>query len=157
MKRAFTLIDILVTLAIVAVLIAILLPSLRHARDAARLVKCTSNLSQLRTSMMIYVDAYNTTPIWNEYPEDDERLTIEPASAVWLCPSDPDKGVNRRGGLTSYDASGIRNMRYHSMKGHGFDSTAMLPNTIAVAWDYQKVHAGLRNRVFVDGSIRRVP
>ncbi|MBI1368440.1 MAG: prepilin-type N-terminal cleavage/methylation domain-containing protein [Planctomycetes bacterium] len=45
-RRAFSLIELLVVVSIVALLVAILLPSLRQARYAARLTVCASNLHQ---------------------------------------------------------------------------------------------------------------
>jgi prepilin-type N-terminal cleavage/methylation domain-containing protein len=46
-RPGFTLIEVLVVVAIIALLVSILLPSLAQAREAARIVKCTSNLSNL--------------------------------------------------------------------------------------------------------------
>ena len=53
-KPAFSLIELLVVVAIVALLLAILLPSLARAREQARLVTCQSNLHQIGTSVVTY-------------------------------------------------------------------------------------------------------
>ncbi len=159
-RKGFTLVEVLVVLAILAVLISLLAPSLRHARDSARLTRCTSNLTQIRAAMMVYVDAYREAPVWNEYPEDSERWSVEPTQGVWVCPSDPDKGVNRRGGLTSYDASGFRNMMYHATRPRraaGITQAETTPHLLAVAWDYGPVHFGKRNLVYAVGKPRLVP
>lgn len=53
-QKAFTLIEILVVVAIIALLVAILLPSLRAARQQANTVMCASNLRQLMTGANLY-------------------------------------------------------------------------------------------------------
>jgi len=55
-RRAFTLIELLVVVSIIALLIAILLPSLSRARKQARRVVCASNLRSLVTAVHVYAN-----------------------------------------------------------------------------------------------------
>lgn len=56
--RAFTLIEILVVIAVIALLVGILLPALGGARRAAQSVKCLSNTRQLTTAHTLYINDF---------------------------------------------------------------------------------------------------
>jgi prepilin-type N-terminal cleavage/methylation domain-containing protein len=58
-RKGFTLIELLVVIAIIAILAAILFPVFAKAREAARKTSCSSNLKQIATGMLMYVQDYD--------------------------------------------------------------------------------------------------
>jgi len=56
MKRGFTVTELLVVVAIIAILAAMLLPVLSHAKGAAKKTVCINNLRQIDLALVMYVD-----------------------------------------------------------------------------------------------------
>ncbi len=61
-RRGFTLIEVLVVVAIIALLAAILLPSMHRARKQARRTLCANNLHQLSLALTTYRESYREFP-----------------------------------------------------------------------------------------------
>ncbi len=58
-RRAFNMLELLVIIAIIALLMAILLPSMRKAKSSARQLICAQNLRQWSIAWQMYRDEYN--------------------------------------------------------------------------------------------------
>jgi len=68
-KTAFTLIEVLVVVAIIALLVGILLPSLASARTQARRVTCATQLHQVGVAMVAYMqDSRDRMPYVSDMP-----------------------------------------------------------------------------------------
>ena len=119
--RAFTLVELLMVIAIIGILIAILLPSLMAARRAANAVTCASNMRQITAALITYSVAYNgyfppNTATEDLYWFDKERIgryirtkidlpDESIAGGVMVCPSDVE-GATRSYSMNTF-ASGV--------------------------------------------------
>jgi prepilin-type N-terminal cleavage/methylation domain-containing protein/prepilin-type processing-associated H-X9-DG protein len=66
LRRAFTLIELRVVIAIIALLVAILLPALAGAREAAQQTVCLSNQRQFMFGAQMYANDWNDV-LWSAY------------------------------------------------------------------------------------------
>lgn len=59
LKKTFTLIELLVVISIIAVLAALLLPTLNNARSVAKKAKCLSNIKQIGQALIQYTNDFD--------------------------------------------------------------------------------------------------
>ena len=76
----FTLVELLVVIAVIALLLSILMPSLKKAREQARTLVCSSDQKQFGVGMQMYVNTYDLYPPLLFYP-----AQYPPKEGLFLC------------------------------------------------------------------------
>jgi prepilin-type processing-associated H-X9-DG protein/prepilin-type N-terminal cleavage/methylation domain-containing protein len=94
----FTLVELLVVIGIVAVLIAILMPTLARAREQAQRLRCVSNLHSLGHALVLYTGQCGYYPLGENYPGSGDHAVwplrlwelLGRNRVVFFCPARPD-------------------------------------------------------------------
>ena len=93
-RRHFTLIELLIVIAIIAILASMLLPALSRARSKAHETGCRNNLKQVGTTISMYADSnHDVLPnagwVWEYFLFNTKFLDSTPAGYKLLkCPGD---------------------------------------------------------------------
>ena len=164
LHRGFTLVEILVVVAIISLLVAIVYPALQHARAAAASVHCKANLHAAGVALRMYLnESGDTMPVASQMPslglDDDPRIAdvlgpyLSSANSL-KCPRDTTK---------NYFASEGSSYEYSSLLGgqkvaESFLTRVIGMETTPVMHDYETFHGepgkpGAMNYLFADGHV----
>jgi prepilin-type processing-associated H-X9-DG protein len=183
---SFTVVELLVVMAIIAILVSILVPSLQSAKQKAGRIKCTSNLRQIGLAVEYYKDDNEQFyPIREPNPYDFGNKSVymnilgsnymRANWGVFRCPLNKnldamDQRTNTLGGQMDYEMnSGVWSMRAMSFNA-ATGKTMYLPARCVILFDYPGPHAfgygyspnsahpdGGMNAFFADGHVELVP
>ncbi|MFW6157731.1 MAG: type II secretion system protein [Planctomycetota bacterium] len=164
MRRAgFTLVELLVVMAVIAVLASLMFPALQHVRAQANATRCRSNLKSIGTALSLYLNRNDyVLPVVAAMPS--LRLNNHPRivnvlaphcedPAVFRCPADT-KGYRRTEG-SSYQFNTHLNGR---KLGASFLARRLGESSLFLMFDYEPFHGepgepGAANYLFADGHV----
>ena len=166
--RAFTLAELLVTIAIIAVLAGLILPALGRSQESGRSTFCQGNLHQIGLALQLYVDDNrNIMPTMTDYnknvaPTNQTNINVVLApqlgsTNVLCCPSD-----NQQIFQTTFSSYGWNS----TLNNQKADNLQMMllplgPTRIPLVYDKVAFHALLganhaQNFLYADGHIKNL-
>lgn len=122
-RKRFTLIELLIVIAIIAILAALLLPALNKARNRARSIACTNNLSSIGKVLVLYTDDFDGFILaacdtrnsgskwWLWSLNNSGRYLTVGLRGITSCPEARNRAPGGKPGVITY--ARISNSKYH--------------------------------------------
>lgn len=169
-RHGFTLVEMLVVVAMIMLLAALLLPVLSSARSMARKKDCQSRLRQIGLAMATYVEAFGTS---GKYPDVGQMPSLAPGRPTLMSVLGPYVQDNKQIFACPMD------LKYYPQEGISFEYRALTfagktipqslsspfnPNTtrssyeVIMMTDFDPFHGvpnqeGARNALYADGHV----
>jgi prepilin-type N-terminal cleavage/methylation domain-containing protein/prepilin-type processing-associated H-X9-DG protein len=183
-RRAFSLVELIVVIAIVGLLAVLVAPEWERIQDRAQSVTCINNLRQIGTGVLAYVgENDNTYPVIEPNPnapvyDDEDNVAEQEAeplldvlgpygvdTAVLKCPADL-RGKNAGGRVyfaergSSYQwritVDGENGVAPQVYGGRrGWGVRVAKPSRVTIATDFEAIHSRRLNRLYADGHVSR--
>jgi prepilin-type N-terminal cleavage/methylation domain-containing protein/prepilin-type processing-associated H-X9-DG protein len=167
---AFTLIELLIVVAIIGMLVALTAPAIENARERAESTKCLTNLRNIGVAVLSYVaDNDNRFPIIETDPSNPVYDPSEEAGTLLTVLGE--YGVTEQGLRCPTD---LRTFDNFKKRGSSYEWRPMLDDELAsspviftrrglrypplsrirLVMDFEPVHRGRPNLLFADGRVR---
>jgi len=158
--RRFTLLELLIVIAIIGLLVTILMPSLSKAREQAISVVCKSNLSQTGKSISILMDSnnqklrndeiYNLPDFWTWSRELYNNNLLEEGSKAFNCPKLYEESKQSGASYFKFNVYGIASedegLNFIDLGDYGTDEAVLAADSWNVNSDEGRWELGYGNR-----------
>ncbi len=181
--RAFSLVELIVVIAIVGMLAVMVAPEVDRVQARAQSVTCVNNLRQIGIGVLGYVGENDNTypliepnendPVYGKETKDKGEYEVQPmlevlepygvTTGVLKCPADirgkggtvyfTERGTSYQWRITVDGENATAPMIYGGRRGYGV--RVAKPSLVTICTDFLAIHSGRLNRLYADGHVSK--